>query len=189
MLVLKAWRGHGKLLRSGTKWPSWSPWREPRRGYWWKFNLVAAEDTSILEMLVPWSNHQTLVWWIKAGLSLEDDLYVLQKTEPFGWAQKIVSGSQTMDTWVFYTVWLCFWLVQTMTVPWFSPLEVRKYLVFHFTGTHNLRDFKLLKWFWSFRDFALKKKKKSLHVLKIFKYYRTFKTWNVLYRDIYWCVI
>lgn len=38
--------------------PRLAPWGKPVRGYRWKCSPVAIEDPNILEMLVPWDDHQ-----------------------------------------------------------------------------------------------------------------------------------
>lgn len=49
----------------------------------------------------------------------------------FGGTQKVVSGSQILDT-ELVTVRVWFGLVQIMSVPWFFQLEVRKCLTYFF---------------------------------------------------------
>lgn len=65
-------------------------------------------------------------------LELARPLCVLQRAEPekpLGGAQEIMSGSEMLDTELFIPFEFGFWFVQFMTVSWFFPLEVRKYLI------------------------------------------------------------
>jgi hypothetical protein len=85
---------------------SWglAPWKEPLRGYLWKYSPVAAEDTSDLEKPISWDVHQKQ-WqqWHGGSWSLEDKLCATEGRAGegahalFGGVQKIMSGSTTLD--------------------------------------------------------------------------------------------
>jgi hypothetical protein len=60
------------LRTEGVMQRSWglAPGREPMKGYWW--SLVSVEDLSILEMPVPWDDHQEQQQqWSEVNQSLE----------------------------------------------------------------------------------------------------------------------
>lgn len=79
---------------------SWglAPWKEPMRGYWW--NVVAPEDSSILEIQVMQGDHQEQQ---QQWGGSQPEPRMLQRAElevwskPFGGAQKIICRSQTLE--------------------------------------------------------------------------------------------
>ena len=67
------------------------------RGYLWKGGPVVAEDSSVLEMTVPWDDHQEhQQQWSTGSWSLEDKVCATkgmagEVTQALGGTQKIVS--------------------------------------------------------------------------------------------------
>jgi hypothetical protein len=102
-------------------------WREPMRGCCW--SLVTVDDSSVLEMPVPWDDHQEHQQQGSTGSwSLEDNVCTTkgrarEVTQALGGIQKIVSGSQTLDSWSLI-------LLLIVTVSWyFSLLKEESILV------------------------------------------------------------
>jgi hypothetical protein len=102
---------------------SWGlpPWRDPMRGYWG--SIIAAEDSSVLEMPVPWDDHQEQQHqWSTCCWNLEDKLCAKkgwdgEMTQVLGEPQKIMSGSQILDS-----LSLSLSLSLIVTVPWYCFL-------------------------------------------------------------------
>ena len=88
-----------------------APWREPMRGYWW--SVVEIEDSSVLQMSVPWDDRQEQQHqWNTGSWSLEDKVCATKDragevTQAFGGAQKIVSWIPDTGQLEFN---FCFWL-------------------------------------------------------------------------------
>jgi hypothetical protein len=156
VLVLKAWRSHGENLRPDTVrgqerplvkvqpqlqfnfrgWRSersWglAPWREPRRGYWWKCSLLIGHQAF---WMASWKEPRRGCWWkcsLLTGhqafwrcqyhgqqqvwrgvtLSLGNKLWMLQRAEPEKWSNS--RGDQRWWVnprhwmWSYFTVLLC----------------------------------------------------------------------------------
>jgi hypothetical protein len=106
-------------------------WREIVRGYWWKCSLVAAEDPSILEIPVPWDDHQEqqqqCSGWSQLesrrqavcyrGQSQRNDLSPLEEPR-----RQWVNPRYWPLSYLPFDLWLCSGFIQ---------------LIFDFTGAHS----------------------------------------------------
>ena len=143
LLVLTYPGGTGFEGMNGVMENSWAlaPWTKPRRGYWWRCSPVAAEDPSILEILVSWGDHQEqhqpccgATW--KAVCTAEggtgSDPSPLRDSR-----RSWVGPSYRMLSYLY--CWLCF--AQIVTGPQFFPLKVWKDLsYFWFYEISPFRD-------------------------------------------------
>ena len=98
-----------------------APWEEPIRDCWW--SLVTVEDSSVLEMPVPWDDHQERQQqWSTGSWSLEDKLCATKDkaeevTKPLEEPRRSWVGSQALNSWslifafdcdcalIFFTSW------------------------------------------------------------------------------------
>lgn len=152
-----------------------SPWRESRKGHWWRFCRSSSGDPGILEMPGLGDDHQ-VKWqaWSGANMSLLGKWHMLWQGHMHKWQNQsgcLLSPLEPRRLWVLDTgQWVtdnlegfCFNLI--MAVLWVSPLGIRKYLSFRYdffsTEAHNFgvleeglwlfqRAFELLKRLWIF---------------------------------------
>ena len=101
-----------------------APWKEPMRGYLWKCSTAAAEDSSVLEMPVPWDDHQEQQQqWSTGSESVEDKLiYYKQqswKSESSPWRSPGDRSWVDPRHWK-VRVWFCFclWLGPNIFPSW-----------------------------------------------------------------------
>ena len=137
VLAFKAWGNHGEQLRHVTMWQGWSLKKRVQE-------RLLVKSTAQLQQEIPeYLRHQyhggaskdNSCQWNRAGLSCGN---------PFGGTQKFDTEISTVG------LMLCF--VQTVTVPWSFPLEVRKYII-AFTKWH----LEVLKTFWRFRNWIFER--------------------------------
>ena len=110
-----------------------SPWREPMRGYWW--SLITVEDSSVLEMPVPYDDHQEQQQqWNTGSWILEDKLCATKGRaeevtleEPLEEPRRSWVGSQTLNHWSLSFAFDCDCALI------FFPLDERKC----FSGAHS----------------------------------------------------
>jgi hypothetical protein len=114
---------------------SWdlAPWREPMWGYGW--SLVTGEDSNFGDASSMTDHQEQQQQWSTGIWSLEDKVCATkgragEVTQALGGAQKVVSGSQTLDRWSLI-------LLLIVTVPWHFPLSEEGF----FSGAHSQETF------------------------------------------------